>query len=123
MALAVAAIAAGALAALTLGRVMERLLFGVDARDPFTFAAVGAILFAAAFGASAVPALRAIQIDPWPCCAPRSARADRHLRRSSGACEVSAGRMPAVPVPAGQESQPKANCRAAQTCRSRSAPS
>jgi putative ABC transport system permease protein len=64
MALSVAAIAAGTAAALALGRVMERLLFGVAARDPLTFVAVAAILLATAFGASAVPALRATRVDP-----------------------------------------------------------
>jgi putative ABC transport system permease protein len=64
MALAVAAIAAGTAAALALGRVMERLLFGVEARDPLTFTAVVAMLLAAAFTASALPALRATRVDP-----------------------------------------------------------
>jgi putative ABC transport system permease protein len=62
--LSAAAIAAGTLLALLLGRVMERLLFGVEARDPVTFASVVTILLAAAFVASAVPALRATRVDP-----------------------------------------------------------
>lgn len=62
--LSLAALAAGTLAALLLGRVMERLLFGVDARDPLTFAVVAAILLGAAFIASAVPARRATRVDP-----------------------------------------------------------
>jgi len=64
MALSVAAIAVGTAAALALGRVMERLLFGVAARDPLTFVAVAAILLTAAFAASAIPALRATRVDP-----------------------------------------------------------
>jgi putative ABC transport system permease protein len=64
MALAVAAIATGTAAALALGRVMERLLFGVEARDPLTFTVVVTILLAAAFTASALPALRATRVDP-----------------------------------------------------------
>jgi putative ABC transport system permease protein len=64
MSLSMTAIATGTLAALALGRVMERLLFGVQARDPVTFAAVAGILLAAAFTASAVPALRATRVDP-----------------------------------------------------------
>jgi ABC-type lipoprotein release transport system permease subunit len=43
---------------------MERLLFGVEARDPVTFASVVVILLATAFVASAVPALRATRVDP-----------------------------------------------------------
>jgi putative ABC transport system permease protein len=62
--LSVAAIAAGALVALLLGRVMERLLFGVEARDPVTFAAVAVILLGTAFVASALPARRATRVDP-----------------------------------------------------------
>jgi putative ABC transport system permease protein len=62
--LSAAAIAAGTLLALLLGRVMERLLFGVEARDPVTFASVVVILLATAFVASAVPALRATRVDP-----------------------------------------------------------
>ena len=62
--LSFAAIAAGTVLALALGRVMERLLFGVEARDPLTFAAVAVLLLATAFTASAVPALRATRVDP-----------------------------------------------------------
>jgi predicted lysophospholipase L1 biosynthesis ABC-type transport system permease subunit len=62
--LSLAAIGAGTVVALLLGRVMQRLLFGVEARDPVTFAAVAAILLAAAFLASAVPARRATRVDP-----------------------------------------------------------
>ena len=43
---------------------MQGLLFGVEARDPITFAAVAAVLLAAAFLASAVPARRATRVDP-----------------------------------------------------------
>jgi predicted permease len=59
-----AAIAAGTVLALAFGRVMERLLFGVEARDPATFAAVAVLLLATAFTACAVPALRATRVDP-----------------------------------------------------------
>ena len=64
MGLATAAVALGGLFALALGRVMERLLFGVDPRDPLTFGAVIAVLLAAAFLASAAPARRATRVDP-----------------------------------------------------------
>ena len=62
--LSAAAIVAGTLTALLLGQVMERMLFGVEARDPVTFAVVIAILLATAFVASAVPARRATRVDP-----------------------------------------------------------
>jgi ABC-type antimicrobial peptide transport system permease subunit len=62
--LSLVAITVGTGAALLLGRVMERLLFGVEARDPLTFAAVAAILLAAAFAACALPARRATRVDP-----------------------------------------------------------
>jgi putative ABC transport system permease protein len=62
--LSAAAIVVGTLLALLLGRVMERLLFGVEARDPVTFAVVIVILLATAFIASAVPARRATRVDP-----------------------------------------------------------
>ena len=64
LALSLAAIAIGTAAALLLGRVMERLLFGVEARDPLTFATVAAILLVAAFAACALPARRATRVDP-----------------------------------------------------------
>ena len=62
--LSLAAIGAGTVAALLLGQVMQGLLFGVEARDPITFATVAAVLLAAAFLASAVPARRATRVDP-----------------------------------------------------------
>ena len=57
-------IAAGALVALLLARLMEGLLYGVPPRDPVTFAAVAALLSAVALAASAAPALRASRVDP-----------------------------------------------------------
>jgi ABC-type antimicrobial peptide transport system permease subunit len=57
-------IAAGALAAFFLTRLMEGLLFGVAPRDPLTFAGAAAVLLAVAALASAVPALRAARVDP-----------------------------------------------------------
>jgi putative ABC transport system permease protein len=64
LSLSLAAVAAGSALALLVGRVMERLLFGVDARDPATFLAVAVVLLGAAFAASAIPALRATRVDP-----------------------------------------------------------
>jgi putative ABC transport system permease protein len=64
MSLCLGAVAAGTAAALALGRVMEGLLFGVEARDPATFLTVAAVLITVSFAASAVPALRATRVDP-----------------------------------------------------------
>jgi putative ABC transport system permease protein len=54
----------GLTGAFALTRVMQSLLFGVTAKDPFTFAAVAALLSAVAFIACLVPALRATKVDP-----------------------------------------------------------
>ncbi|MEP6767283.1 MAG: ABC transporter permease [Acidobacteriota bacterium] len=58
-------IAAGLLAAFFLTRLMSSVLYGVAPRDPATFALVAVILFAVAFVASAIPALRAARVEPW----------------------------------------------------------
>jgi putative ABC transport system permease protein len=62
--LACAGIAAGLMGALALTRVMSSLLFGVGARDPSTFVAVGALLGLVALLACVVPARRATKVDP-----------------------------------------------------------
>ena len=54
----------GLIGAFALTRVMQSLLFGVTAKDPFTFAAVAGLLSAVAFIACLVPALRATKVDP-----------------------------------------------------------
>jgi len=56
--------ALGLVAAAGLTRLMSSLLFGVTALDPVTYAAVSALLIAAAVLASYVPARRAIAVDP-----------------------------------------------------------
>ncbi len=59
-----AGIALGIAGALALTRFMESLLFGVEATDPATFAAVSALLAAIAAAASYIPARRATRVDP-----------------------------------------------------------
>ena len=57
-------IAAGTIAAFASAQVLKTLVFGVSAYDPLTLAAVGATLTLVALVASAVPAYRAVQLDP-----------------------------------------------------------
>ena len=57
-------LALGAFASAFLFRQLESLLHGVSPADPFVFAAAAAVLFAAALGASYLPARRASMIDP-----------------------------------------------------------
>ncbi len=54
----------GLVAAVGLTRFMSSLLYGVEATDPVTFAAVAAILLAVALVASYLPAVRASRTDP-----------------------------------------------------------
>ena len=54
----------GLIAAAGLTRLMSSLLFGVKALDPLTYAAVSALLLAAAVLASYFPARRAMAVDP-----------------------------------------------------------
>ena len=61
---ALTGVAVGIAAALGLSELMRSLLFGVSARDPVTFAAVGALLVSVAFLASYIPARRAMRVDP-----------------------------------------------------------
>jgi putative ABC transport system permease protein len=51
-------------ASLALGGVLGSLLFGVSARDPFTYAAVGLTLTGVAALACYIPARRAAVADP-----------------------------------------------------------
>jgi putative ABC transport system permease protein len=64
MALALVGVAVGAVGAWLLSRLMQKLLFGVSASDPVTFAAVAGLLAAVAALAAAVPGLRATRVDP-----------------------------------------------------------
>jgi len=57
-------LAAGLAGAVALTRYLESLLFHVGATDVSTFAAVGILLTAVAFTATAMPAIRAARVDP-----------------------------------------------------------
>jgi putative ABC transport system permease protein len=54
----------GALLAWWAGRLVRSLLWGVEATDRLTFAAVGSILLTVAVLASLAPALRIVRIKP-----------------------------------------------------------
>jgi hypothetical protein len=64
MALTATGLAAGALIAWAVTRAMSALLYGVDAGDPLTFAAVAGLLGVVSIAACAIPAIRASRVDP-----------------------------------------------------------
>ena len=64
MAVTLVGVILGLIGALALTRVMQSLLFGVTAKDPFTFAVVAILLIAVAFIACFIPARRATKVDP-----------------------------------------------------------
>jgi ABC-type lipoprotein release transport system permease subunit len=59
-----AGVVAGLGAVLLLTRLLDGLLYGVEATDPATLAAVVLLLVAVATVAAAVPAVRAAAVDP-----------------------------------------------------------
>jgi predicted permease len=61
---ALAGIGAGVVAALAAGSLLEKLVFGVSARDPLTVVVVAAGLCLVSVAASVVPAWRASRVDP-----------------------------------------------------------
>ncbi len=64
MTLVVIGVGLGVVGAIALTRVMSTLLFGVTAKDPLTYAAVGTLLLLVAFVACYLPARRATKVDP-----------------------------------------------------------
>ncbi len=62
--IAVTGIALGAVAALELTTTMRSLLYGVAPRDPITLVGAAGLLFFVAVAASAIPAARAMRVDP-----------------------------------------------------------
>ena len=64
MLLTVIGVIVGLAGAFAITRVMASMLFGITAKDPFTFAAVSALLIAVAFVACFIPALRATKVSP-----------------------------------------------------------
>jgi predicted lysophospholipase L1 biosynthesis ABC-type transport system permease subunit len=64
MLFALVGLAAGALAALGVTRLLEGMLFGVTATDPATFGAMAAFMVGVALLACLIPTLRALRVDP-----------------------------------------------------------
>jgi ABC-type antimicrobial peptide transport system permease subunit len=62
--MAAVGIALGLVASLGLTRLMAKMLFGVSASDPLTFATVAIVLFAVALLACWIPARRAMRVAP-----------------------------------------------------------
>jgi predicted permease len=64
MKLAILGTAFGMAGGFVLTRLMSSLLFGITARDPLTFVAVGVVVAIVSFAACYIPARRAMRVDP-----------------------------------------------------------
>jgi hypothetical protein len=64
MKIAAVGLAVGLAGGLALGRLMQGILYGVSATDPFSFASAAVVLLGAAILASFLPARRATRVDP-----------------------------------------------------------
>jgi len=62
--MALIGVGVGLMGAVVLTRLMARLLYGVSATDPLTFAAVAVLLMTVAMAACYIPASRAMRVDP-----------------------------------------------------------
>lgn len=76
----VGGVIAGVIAALSAGQLLSSFLYGVEARDPATIAAVVILLLAVGAAACWLPARRASRIDPLI-----ALRHERWSRRSAPA--------------------------------------
>jgi ABC-type antimicrobial peptide transport system permease subunit len=62
--LVIVGLAVGLIAAWALTRTMARLLIGISATDPLTYAMVAILLSTVAVAACWIPARRALRVDP-----------------------------------------------------------
>jgi ABC-type antimicrobial peptide transport system permease subunit len=62
--LAAVGVVVGLVAAYASAQLIQSMLFGIEARDPATFAIVATVLLLVAAAASLIPAVRASRVDP-----------------------------------------------------------